>query len=979
MGKKLFSILSMVVVISMLIGAASFTPAAATRSVSDMSVLRGTKFDAHYRVPNEAAINTMLEEEQVLLPGASGEAKAAGMAEFLRQFHMKNPDTPTPYKLKELLDFEGMKAAMQPVETDRSIKSLVTLVEFPDTPYTWTAHVDPDGNCVDNEVTFQGPLHGQIAPPGPRDNNTLWYDDPNPELYEEIFFGEGPNAGVVVNHPNLGKLDFRGRTMVNYYLEQSGGKFAPSGMVFPEWLMAQYPEAYYGEDGCSGSHNVRAQDLVAEVLATLETKGIQWQDFDGNEDGIVDNFTVIHAGDGQESGGGVQGNFSIWSHASLVGWPDGVQVCAKGDAACPDRDIFVREYSMDPEMIDLGVISEEFGHAAFGLPDIYTTDAQGSPSNWAIMESGSWNGELGGMYPAPFPLWFRYIIGWAKPKEISYDAKPTATVIGQHSQTPKGLWQGLKINLPDKEVTVPNPLDSGQAAWSNVGDVLNNTLTHQFDLTGTTAPIFSFNSYWSIEVDWDYGYVEVSTDNGATWTLLPDMDGIFVTTNENGNNAGIGLTGEGSGVLRFDLSAYAGQTVLLRTRYSTDMAAQWDGWWMDDVQLTDGATVLFSEDFEEGLGDWTSEGWVLTPYTQIYPRYYLAEWRNYSGFDKGLKYPYATVYNDVDEWEVDRGPYTAPGMLLWFRDTSYAFDYTLRDALQEGPSWGAKHALLVVDSHYWPYEWDRWTYASTGAKVRLNARLQPGNATFTLQETVPFSVRLGADPNVGVYLDEPIDEQTFGPQPAVSQFHDSLGYTPGLWLKPPSSLVWWDRDASMVIPAKGDYTTKITWDDKTPATDLYGIDMGSTILGSGNPGDDGVQYGLHIAVTAKAKDGKWGLIQTWNAKDLTQASIKVNKTEAKPGAMLIYSIKVKNTSPVMQKVSVASPIPAGTTYVFGYGYKKDVKEVQWSGMLPPMGVRVLTYAVRVDKAVTAGTVLTGAVTVVDDALGAAADVMTTVK
>ena len=79
---------------------------------------------------------------------------------------------------------------------------------------------------------------------------------------------------------------------------------------------------------------------------------------------------------------------------------------------------------MDPENIDVGVISEEFGHAAFGLPDIYTTDAQASPSNWAIMEAGSWNGILGGMQPAPFPLFFRYLVGWAKPVELDYTTEP---------------------------------------------------------------------------------------------------------------------------------------------------------------------------------------------------------------------------------------------------------------------------------------------------------------------------------------------------------------------------------------------------------------------------------------------------------------------------------------------------------------------------------------------------------------------------
>ena len=43
------------------------------------------------------------------------------------------------------------------------------------------------------------------------------------------------------------------------------------------------------------------------------------------------------------------------------------------------------------------------------------------------------------------------------------------------------------------------------------------------------------------------------------------------------------------------------------------------------------------------------------------------------------------------------------------------------------------------------------------------------------------------------------------------------------------------RLASLVVPAKGDYTTQITWGDKTPASPLYGVDLGDTILGSGIP------------------------------------------------------------------------------------------------------------------------------------------------
>ena len=58
----------------------------------------------------------------------------------------------------------------------------------------------------------------------------------------------GPNAGVIVQHPNLGTLDLRGNTMANYYLEQSEGKFVPKGEVYPKWLQAANSESWYGAD-----------------------------------------------------------------------------------------------------------------------------------------------------------------------------------------------------------------------------------------------------------------------------------------------------------------------------------------------------------------------------------------------------------------------------------------------------------------------------------------------------------------------------------------------------------------------------------------------------------------------------------------------------------------------------------------------------------------------------------------------------------
>ena len=53
-----------------------------------------------------------------------------------------------------------------------------------------------------------------------------------------------------------------------------------------------------------------------------------------------------------------------------------------------------------------------------------------------------------------------------------------------------------------------------------------------------------------------------------------------------------------------------------------------------------------------------------------------------------------------------------------------------------------------------------------------------------------------------------------------------------------------------MIPSKGNapYTTRVVNPDGSPATSLYGADLGFTVLGSGNPGDAGVSYGVVVKV-----------------------------------------------------------------------------------------------------------------------------------
>jgi Immune inhibitor A peptidase M6 len=121
------------------------------------------------------------------------------------------------------------------------------------------------------------------------------------------------------------------------------------------------------------------------------------------------------------------------------------------------------------------------------------------------------------------------------------------------------------------------------------------------------SPTLTFDTFYNLEALWDYGIVQVSTDNGATWTSLANAD--TTTAHDPDARPTIvaqlpGLTGVTAAwrTETFDLSAYAGTSVLLAFRNMTDggtlgqdenVAA---GWWIDNVKvgsttISDGSSV----------------------------------------------------------------------------------------------------------------------------------------------------------------------------------------------------------------------------------------------------------------------------------------------------------------------------------------------------------------------------------------------------
>jgi hypothetical protein len=152
-----------------------------------------------------------------------------------------------------------------------------------------------------------------------------------------------------------------------------------------------------------------------------------------------------------------------------------------------------------------------------------------------------------------------------------------------------------------------NPASGTYAFWSNKGDESDMTLTQEFDFTGVTGPLnITFQTWYDLEEDYDYLYLEASED-GETWEILNTPSG--TDEDPSGNSYGWAYNGTTNGWIEetVDLSAYAGKKVKLRFEYVTDAAVNGEGLMLDDVRID---AINYTTDFETDDGGWEAAGFV---------------------------------------------------------------------------------------------------------------------------------------------------------------------------------------------------------------------------------------------------------------------------------------------------------------------------------------------------------------------------------
>ena len=150
-------------------------------------------------------------------------------------------------------------------------------------------------------------------------------------------------------------------------------------------------------------------------------------------------------------------------------------------------------------------------------------------------------------------------------------------------------------------------------------------LTRAFDLSDVSEATLEFWTWYDTEEDWDYAYVEISTDGGETWEVLTTPSG--TGTNPNGNSFGWAYTGRSGGGAaaewiqeRVDLSPYAGQEVVVRFEYITDDAVNRPGLVLDDIAIPE---IDYFSDFEKDADGWEPAGFIR--HANVLPQRWLVQ------------------------------------------------------------------------------------------------------------------------------------------------------------------------------------------------------------------------------------------------------------------------------------------------------------------------------------------------------------------
>jgi hypothetical protein len=201
--------------------------------------------------------------------------------------------------------------------------------------------------------------------------------------------------------------------------------------------------------------------------------------------------------------------------------------------------------------------------------------------------------------------------------------------------------------------------DGGNGVSVNGATVTLRDPVHDFEVTDVTAPIheyenrkdkwlisptidlpsggdldLKFKHWYYTETNVDGGNIQISTNDGLSWDVLYPQDNYPYPSVVEGQPGYSGYSnGWRSVIVRLD--SYAGSSVMIAFRFTSDATKTEEGWYIDDIRIDDYGVPFWDDDVESGnIRGWTfkpaSDPWQISDH-RSYPTSPSHSW--YCGLD----------------------------------------------------------------------------------------------------------------------------------------------------------------------------------------------------------------------------------------------------------------------------------------------------------------------------------------------------------
>jgi len=130
-------------------------------------------------------------------------------------------------------------------------------------------------------------------------------------------------------------------------------------------------------------------------------------------------------------------------------------------------------------------------------------------------------------------------------------------------------------------------------AWNGgSANRLNNYIKLNNAVSLTSTPTLEYKVRLIIEEGYDYGYVDISADNGSTWETLKEYTGDQIDWITE----------------TIDLSSYINDDIVIRIRYTTDSSTYYSGIDIRDIVIKDSGSAVFTDTGDQN--DWDVNGFT---------------------------------------------------------------------------------------------------------------------------------------------------------------------------------------------------------------------------------------------------------------------------------------------------------------------------------------------------------------------------------